>query len=918
MKKIFTLLWLTLAAFMFKASAQTTNCNAEFAAQYINSNTVKFNPLITAGAPLVSHYWLFGDGSPVDSTVSPTHIYTTSGTYAAVHTIVLRNNNGAPVCTQSFTRQVTVTAPCNLVVDFSWSTSTTTALTINFQNLSVPLSPTDSITWQFGDGSSSHDVNPVHTYATAGTYTVCLIVKKNTNTTAAPCIKYICKTVVVQQTCNLVVNFSSTATASNPLQIEFHNLSTPISNTDSIKWTFGDGSSSTAVNPVHTYNVAGTYTVCLRIKKLTPAGSAPCIREICKTIVVNAPCNIQPNFTWTATATNPLQIEFHNTSTNTALSDSIRWTFGDGGTSNVLNPVHTYNVAGTYTVCLRIIRYYSGSTTPCIREICKTIVVYQPCNLVVNFSSQPNPSNPLQVSFTNLSTPSHATDSLKWTFGDGTSLSGVQGDPNVANPTHVYAHAGSFTVCLLVKKNINTTPVSCVRDKCETITVHAPCNLVVNFTSQPDPNHPLRVKFTNTSTPLQVTDSIRWTFGDGTSVSGVQGDPNVANPTHNYTSAGNYIVCLRVKKNITSTPVPCVRDICRTIVVTNPCNFNVDFSWRLDSANNRKVYFTNLTNSPTATAIAVWNFGDGSSATSWNAVHEYAQPGRYIVCLRIYAGTNTTCVREKCDTVFIPHPMPSCLELSKFHFERFSNDNQKFTFTADYINPNLQYTWTFGDGTGSQSPVAIHRYAQPGTYTACLTVWRGPNCASTTCKVINVQPQVNCDTSHAGFTYMRFLNMPNKIQFTAHGTLPILDQTWTITKLGVATMPPVVLHQNNPVYVFQDTGHYRVCLRAVMQGGCVKEFCQVIVIEHVSNACILQVFPSPASTTANVNVYLTQPETIHAYVFNSQNVLVLDKHQQGYTGNNLVNLQVANLPAGQYVIRVIYGNKVCYGIFQKL
>ena len=103
-----------------------------------------------------------------------------------------------------------------------------------------------------------------------------------------------------------------------------------------------------------------------------------------------------------------------------------------------------------------------------------------------------------------------------------------------------------------------------------------------------------------------------------------------------------------------------------------------------------------------------------------------------------------------------------------------------------------------------------------------------------------------------------------------------------------------------------------------MLGGCVKEYCNYIRIEHVANACTLQAFPNPASSTVNVNVNLTQPQLIHAYVYNSQNILVLDKHQQGYTGNNLISMQVNNLPAGHYTIRLIYGNSVCYASFQKL
>jgi PKD repeat protein len=1001
MKKIFTLLWLTLAAFTFKATAQGTTCNAEFTSQFITGNTVKFTPAVN-DSPLVHHLWNFGDGSATSQVVSPTHSYLTNGSFVVVHTIVRYSPNNVPVCTQAVSHTIVIQqAPpaCNLVVDYSWSSTASNPLTIAFQNLSVPLAATDSVTWIFGDNSANaYTVNAVHTYANAGTYNVCLIVKKFPNNTSAPCIRYICKTVVAQAPCTLVADFSWHSIGTNPLTIAFQNLSVPLSNTDSIRWTFGDGTSSTDVSPMHTYNVAGTYVVCLRVKKLTPPGSAPCvreicktivvtqpcnmvvdfnwtvtqtnplriefhslitpvaandsirwtfgdgssssdvnpvhtynvagtytvclrviryngsntpcIREICKTIVVTAPCNMIPDFTWTATATNPLRIEFHNTSTNTLATDSIRWTLGDGSSSNDLNPVHTYNVPGSYTVCLRIIRYNAGTTTPCIREICKTIVVTAPCNMVPDFTWTATQTNPLSIEFHNTSTNTAATDSIRWTFGDGSSS-------NQINPLHTYANAGIYTVCLrIIRYNAGTT-TPCVREICKTVVVYAPCTLEVNFTSQPDPTHPLRIKFTNTSTPISTTDSVRWTFGDGTSVSGLQSDPNVANPTHDYANAGTYTVCLRVKKNGNSqTPVNCVREKCNTVVVTAPCNFVVNFSWRLDSINVRKVYFTNLTTPPAANSIAVWNFGDGTSATSWNAVHEYAQPGQYRVCLKVYSGTNTTCFREKCDTITVPAPVPPCIELSKYHYESFATDKQKYKFTPDYINTTFQYTWTFGDGTGSHDPIAIHRYAQPGVYVACLTVWRSNTCAFTTCKEIRVLPQVNCDSAHVSYSYQRNPQVPNKIQFYANATLPILDQTWTITKIpGGST---ITLHQNNPVYLFQDTGYYRVCLRAILSGGCVKEYCNYIRIEQVSNACELQAFPNPTSSIVNVNVYLTQPEMIHAYIYNSQNVLVMDKNQQGFTGNNLVTFNVSNLPAGQYTIRLVYGNRVCYARFQKL
>jgi len=1021
MKKFITLLLLTITAFTFKTQAQV--CNAEFSVQYLSNFNVKFNPVVTLGSPTYQHIWNFGDGSPVSNLVSPTHTYAAPGSYATVHTIIRYNANNVPECTQSFTKLVNITPECNLVVDFSWTSTAANPLIVAFTNLSVPLAATDSITWNFGDNTSSHDVNPVHSYANAGTYNVCLIVKKWPVTTNAPCIKYICKTVVVTAPCTLVANFSWTVAPANPLSIQFNNLSVPLSNTDSIRWTFGDGISSNQVNPLHVYAAAGTYTVCLRIIQYNTGSTTPCIREICKTVVVTHPCTLQAYFSSQNDPVNPLKVYFANQTVPISPSDSVRWNFGDGtsisglqsdpnianpvhiyaaagvymvcirvkknnittpnqcvsefckqvgvtepctltayfssqpdpnnpfkvyftnqsvpsnptdsvrwtfgdGTSisglqsdpNVANPIHIYANAGSYNVCIRVKKNNNSTPNQCVREFCKTVVVTAACTLVADFSSQPVAGQPLKIQFTNLSTPSNPSDSLKWTFGDGSTLTGLQSDPNVANPLHQYSQQGVYSVCLRVKKNNNTTANICVREICKTITLIEPCTLVANFSSQALPGSPLSIKFTNLSTPSSPTDSLRWTFGDGSSLAGLQSDPNVANPIHQYSQAGNYNVCLRVKKNNSvSNTNTCIREICHTVVVTHPCNFQASFTWRLDSANNRKVYFTNTTAAPTATSTATWSFGDGTTATTWNAIHEYAQPGRYYVCLRVEAGPN--CIRYFCDSVTVPPPPPPCNNMSNFNFIRATNNSQTYTFIPVYQSAGVQYTWTFGDGTGSHDMIATHHYAQPGNYTVCLTVWRSASCASTTCKSIQVAAQINCDTVHVTYTYHRDPQVPNKIYFNAVSNLPILDQTWTITRLPASTnYPPVVLHQNNPVYTFADTGTYRVCLRAITLGGCVKEFCNEIRVTSLgsTNACTLTAFPNPASTVVNVNVYLTQPEMIHTYVYNSLNVLLMDKHEQGTTGNNLVTLNVSTLPVGQYIMKVIYGNRTCYGSFQKL
>ena len=212
-----------------------------------------------------------------------------------------------------------------------------------------------------------------------------------------------------------------------------------------------------------------------------------------------------------------------------------------------------------------------------------------------------------------------------------------------------------------------------------------------------------------------------------------------------------------------------------------------------------------------------------------------------------------------------------------------------------------------------------HHYNQAGTYNACLTVWRSNTCASTTCKTVTVTPGVNCDSIHVAYTYQFDPYLPNKVYFYANANFPILDQTWTITKLPASTPPnQVILHANNPSYVFPTAGAYSVCLRVVTLGGCIKEYCSTINVTAVPAQCIISAYPNPATSIVSFTVPLGAPQMINVYAYNNLNVLVKEKHVQGVTGNNLVTLEIGDLIAGYYTVKIIHGNDICNSAFQKL
>ena len=85
MKKLFTLLLLTLTAFTLKSTAQTISCNALFTYS-ITGFTANFTPAQPGDITNTQHSWTFGDNSS-SSAVSPSHTYSAPGTYHVVHHI---------------------------------------------------------------------------------------------------------------------------------------------------------------------------------------------------------------------------------------------------------------------------------------------------------------------------------------------------------------------------------------------------------------------------------------------------------------------------------------------------------------------------------------------------------------------------------------------------------------------------------------------------------------------------------------------------------------------------------------------------------------------------------------------------------------------------------------------------------------
>jgi len=307
----------------------------------------------------LSYNWNYGDGSLPENTIDATHTYAAAGTYTVTLTDTLYG--------------WTTNCIADTMVDLGGAptagfSSVEAGLTSTFTNTSVSGSGT-TYAWDFGDGNTSTMMDPTHTYATAGTYTVCLTVTDACGTDVS------CSPVTV--TC--AVPASAFAYTSTGTDATFTNNST-VGTGAMYLWIFGDGNTSTQMSPTHTYAADGNYTVCLVVADNCGSDST------CQTVVITSCVN--PTAGFTSSETTIGTFDFTSTSTTTGTT-TYAWDFGDGNTDATMNPSHTYAAGGTYTVTLTVTD--SCGTNTFTGTVSTTVGVNE--LELVDLSVYPNPSN---------------------------------------------------------------------------------------------------------------------------------------------------------------------------------------------------------------------------------------------------------------------------------------------------------------------------------------------------------------------------------------------------------------------------------------------------------------------------------------------------------------------------------------------
>lgn len=273
-------------------------------------------------------------------------------------------------------------------------------------------------------------------------------------------------------------------------------------------WDFGDGNTSTVASPSHTYSQNGTYTACVTI---TDANG--CTATSCSPVFISGGSgggNCQAFMNYMPDSMNPMINYFNVIASGGTAPYSYSWDFGDGNTSTVGSPTHTYAQSGTYTACVTV-----TDANGCISTDCQLVHIFNNTPCVTSFTSSPSAMNPNTYTFTSVNAGNNNTLYL-WDFGDGNiDTSGL------GTTTYTYTQAGTYLACLFELDLIT----GCTSAYCDTVVVGgAACQAFITYTNLPGS---LVVDFFGSVTTNNNPVTYAWDFGDGNT-------STVQSPTHTY------------------------------------------------------------------------------------------------------------------------------------------------------------------------------------------------------------------------------------------------------------------------------------------------------------------------------------------------------------------------------------------------
>ena len=448
---------------------------------------------------------------------------------------------------------------------------------------------------------------------------------------------------------------------------------------------------------------------------------------------------------------------------------SIRWNLGNGNSSTQNNPSATYFTPGVYTVTLVV---SDGASTD---SFSRRITVFK--IPVVNFIADRNTACPNDsIRFTNQIILGDAPiRQWAWDFGNGVASS----DTNAA---YRFPAPGDYNVSMVVQDTNG-----CTGNATKAHFIHINTKPVAAYTVSPAVSCGVSqlLSFTNASTGTGL--AYQWFFGDAVI-------STLAAPAHNYTY-GSYFPVLKV-----TNADGCIDSMRRAVSIIN---ISADFvATKTHACAGETIGFTNI--SPAVAETYFWDFGDGTTSDKRIPSKIYSVPGVYTVTLVV---KNLICKDSLTKVAYIT--------ITPGFAVAFSGDQTKACagpLTVHFSNttptPGVEFHWTFGDGTTSDSCNPTKTFANGSVFSVALNV-----VDTNGCSVTGFSPGM-ISTTKPGVKFLADTNVcPGAAVHFTNKTTNAVRYLWHFGDGDTST-------QKNPVHVYARYGHYSVTLTAVDSMGC--------------------------------------------------------------------------------------------------
>lgn len=613
------------------------------------------------------HAWNFGNGA-TSTQVVPNYMYPATGLYTISYTAT------TPLgCSAGMISTVRVIdAPA---AQFTPNPDLGCApLNVNLNNQSTGYNNT--YVWNLGNGTNSNQHTPP-TMVYQGSmgldtiYVVNLVATNQCGVSSYTDTVRVLSQPVAYFGTNLSVGCSPLT-----VQLSQNSYGAPTSYT----WNFGDGNFS--VNPTpgsHTFHYNGTNDT-LYFISLTVSNQCGVDTHVDSVRVI--PNTVQAFFnTNPINGCAPLAVNFTNFSNGATI---YNWDFGDGNTSNLINPSHTYHTGGAYNVML-------AANNGC---------GFDTAYFVLNVLPQPSVSfHVLQDSICQNNAVQFVNTSVNisnayWDFGNGTTS-------NLANPSAVYNQSGTFNVMLIG----SAQATGCTDTAYGTVFIKPGVDVEIAL-SDSIGCAPLTINFQDIG-----SGSIfhQWTYGDGQTGAS-------ASPTHTFLSSGFFNPTLvgsnqwgctdTAVVNVWVNPVPTASF---NVPPLNPCEYPAAFQ---------------ITNTSTGAIGYQWNLGNGQTSVQFEPNVVYNIPDTYtiqLVASNQYGCTDTAVQ----DVIMNPTVMANFMVTPEVGCAPHKADLVNLSVGAD------SWTWYFGDGDSSFVENPIHIFQNPGSYTVSLIASNAAGCVDT-------------------------------------------------------------------------------------------------------------------------------------------------------------------------------------------